>query len=420
MVSVVRCGYHLRIFCEKKLPSDSILLAWLIRHAAWCLTRIQVKDDGRTAFVRVLGKAYTSQVLQFGERVMYKYTSVPTGNLDQRWGHGIWVGKAPVTYEDVILTENGVLRARSLHRVPPEERFVISELKNVRGLPWNGRAENLGATVVTQQDQGPSGHRRVYVTTRVVARHGATPGCSGCVGLGPHTEAFRVRLEKALADERADSVGTPVGPITEPTSESHEPAPAAQQEPASSSSSPAASMPTQNLQSEQMDSPMELGPQERTERKGARPSETPTRETSGRPVVKARPALSPMIVPTAEGSGTVVLSTPASSSKDETTIGGLYVIDGIDVVATLVPEKDVWQFEAAETCTTETQMQTESKNQLRLWTTRIPARRKPLRLTTQEQVKSSIQKKCETDEPKRCENLMNSKSKWSSMSQKCD
>ena len=64
-----------------------------------------------------------------------------------------------------------------------------------------------------------------------------------------------------------------------------------------------------------------------------------------------------MIVPMAEGSGTVVLSALASSSKDEMTIGGLYVIDGIDVVATLVPEEDVWQFEATEGCTTETQVQ---------------------------------------------------------------
>ena len=119
---------------------------------------------------RVLGNAYTSQVLPFGERVMNKYTSVPTGNLDQRWGHGIWVGKARMTDEHIILTENGVQKARSLHRVPPEERFVISELKKVRGLPWNGRAEKLKATIVTQQDQGPSGHRRVYLTTRVVAR----------------------------------------------------------------------------------------------------------------------------------------------------------------------------------------------------------------------------------------------------------
>ena len=234
---------------------------------------------------------------------------------------------------------------------------MISELKKVRGLPWNGRADNLKATIVTQQDLGPSGHRRVYLTTWVVARHGATPGCSGCVGLGPHTEACRVRLEKALADERADPVEAPVGPIPEPATESQESVPVAQQEPASSSSGPAAPMPTQNFQNEQMDSPMELGPQERRERKGARPSETPTSEISGRPVVKARPASPPMIVPTAEGSGTVVLSTPASSSKDEMTMGGLYVIDGIDVVATLVPEEDVWQFEATETCTTETQMQ---------------------------------------------------------------
>ena len=60
----------------------------------------------------------------------YTYTSVPTGNLDKRWSHGIWVGKAPMTDEHIILTENGVQK-RSLHRVPPEERIVISELKKV-------------------------------------------------------------------------------------------------------------------------------------------------------------------------------------------------------------------------------------------------------------------------------------------------
>ena len=316
--------------------------------------------------------------------------------------------------------QNGVQKERSLLRVPPEERFVISELKKVRGLSWDGNAESLKATIVTQQDQGPSGHRRVYLTTRAVVRHGATPGCSGCVGLGPHTEASRVRLEKALADERADPVGTPVGPITEPASESHEPAPAAQQEPASSSSGPAAPIPTQNLQNEQMDSPVALGPQERRERKGARPSETPTSEISGRPVVKARPASSPMIVPTAEGSGTVVLSTPASSSKDEMTIGGHYVIDGIDVMATLVPEGMCGSSKQQKRAQAKLRCRTESGNQVQLWNTSIPPRRKPLWLTTQEQVKSSIQKKCERDEPKRCESLTNSKSKWRLMNQKCD
>ena len=38
------------------------------------------------------------------------------------------------------------------------------------------------------------------------------------------------------------------------------------------------------------------------------------------------------------------------------TMDGLYVTDGIDVVATLVPEEDAWQFETSQTCTTETQL----------------------------------------------------------------
>ena len=56
-------------------------------------------------------------------------------------------------------------------------------------------------------------------------------------------------------------------------------------------------------------------------------------EISDRPLLKARPESPPKIVPTAECSGTFVLTASASSSKDEMMIGGLYVIDGIDVVA---------------------------------------------------------------------------------------
>ena len=137
----------------------------------------------------------------------------------------------------------------------------------------------------------------------------------------------------------AGGVGT--GPIADPTVESQAPASTEQKESSSSPPDVAPPTPTQNPQDEQMDSPMELDTQEHRERKEARPSETPASDSSGRPLVKARPALPPMIVPTAEGSGTVVLSTPASSSKDEMMIGGLFVIDGIDVVATFVPEEDV-------------------------------------------------------------------------------
>ena len=62
------------------------------------------KTTGETALLRVSGKAYTSQ-LPFGERVMYEHTAVPTDNLNQRWGHGIWIGEAPMTHECIIPSE---------------------------------------------------------------------------------------------------------------------------------------------------------------------------------------------------------------------------------------------------------------------------------------------------------------------------
>ena len=164
---------------------------------------------------------------------------------------------------------------------------------------------------------------------------------------------------------------------------------------------------------------MEMGAQERRERKGARPNETVPSEISERPVVKARPASPPTIVPTAGGSGTIVLTASASSSKGEMMIGVLYVVDGIDVVATLVPEEDAWQFEATETCTTETQPRDREQELIAVVNYEDPSTSKPSRPTTREQVKGSIQKKCVRDDPKRCECLVNSKSKWRSTNQRC-
>ena len=72
--------------------------------------------------------------------------------------------------------------------------------------------------------------------------------------------------------------------------------------------------------------------------------------------MKARPSVSGT-ERTSEGSGAVVLSTPAlrrPTGRDDDRWPSRH---RWNVVATLVPEEDVWQFETTETCTTETQMQ---------------------------------------------------------------
>ena len=124
-------------------------------------------------------------------------------------------------------------------------------------------AENLKSAIETRQDQDSSGHRRMCLTIKIVMRIGATPGCSGCAGSGSHTEAYRVRSGKTLADE---------------------------------------------------------------------------------------PAHSPTIPPMTERLGSTVLFGPVPPSKDETTTGSLYVIDGIDVMTALVQEEDVWGTHLCNLC----------------------------------------------------------------------
>ena len=78
-------------------------------------------------------------------------------------------------------------------------------------------------------------------------------------------------------------------------------------------------------------------------------NETLSSEMSRRPEVKAKPAHPPTIAPMMESFGLIVLPDPAPFSKDETTTGSLHAINGIDVVAALVQEEDVWRFEVTKT-----------------------------------------------------------------------
>ena len=129
----------------------------------------------------------------------------------------------------------------------------------------------------------------------------ATLGCSWCVGLALTRRRAEQDWRRGVVDDKtgAGVLRAGVGPIAEPAAQ----------------------------------------------RKSVRLSETSPGEIWDRPAVKARPLT---FVAAAEGGGAIVLPTGASSSTDETMPGGLHVIDGIDVVATVAPEEDVWQFGATQ------------------------------------------------------------------------
>ena len=75
-------------------------------------------------------------------------------------------------------------------------------------------------------------------------------------------------------------------------------------------------------------------------------------------------------------------------------------------------EEDVWQFEATETCIPE-KLSCGDREQESI---AVVHYEDP---STSETIENSIQKRCERDEPKRCESSMNLKSKWRSTNQRC-
>ena len=89
-----------------------------------------------------------------------------------------------------------------------------------------------------------------------------------------------MRSRSILADaeesESSRAVGAGVGSIAKMTVELQQPTAVMQQEPSPSSFSPTVPTqePTQNIQNEQRDSPMEMGAQKHREQKGVRLNET--------------------------------------------------------------------------------------------------------------------------------------------------
>ena len=64
---------------------------WLTMHAADVLNKFRVGADGKTAYERIKGRAYSGLMLEFGACILYKTSArVQGGDMSARWEKGIW------------------------------------------------------------------------------------------------------------------------------------------------------------------------------------------------------------------------------------------------------------------------------------------------------------------------------------------
>ena len=121
------------------LRPGQLVFTWMVRYAGWALTRFSPRSTTKqTAYERSRGRSHASPLVKFGEVVMARVpTDIRACKLDSLWVKGVWVGRTETTDEHSLLTPKGVLRTRSVRRLPGPDNFDIAFTETCKGLPWD-------------------------------------------------------------------------------------------------------------------------------------------------------------------------------------------------------------------------------------------------------------------------------------------
>ena len=138
---------------------------------------------------------------ELNDQVHFMPTKAATkiSGIESKWRTGIFVGLRERSEELLMMTENGVFRARSIKRKPEQERWDKEFLEKAVGTPWEpipGRrkgeqtdlpghvavipASEAGILEVQPAAEPRGAPRRVYIRKADLMRYGYTAGCKGC------------------------------------------------------------------------------------------------------------------------------------------------------------------------------------------------------------------------------------------------
>ncbi len=192
-VRVLKLALEKRL--NAKIPVSHPIVAWLVPHAADMLSKLEVKANGRTAYEMYKGRAYTGELAEFGQKVLFRLPGkFRGGDLQPRWSTGIWLGKHWRSDEHIIASPSDIVRARSIRGLPDRESWSIGEIEAIKATPWNlkpteeqtqdkprvipAEPEAPGEPEAARDDANPP--RAVPVRKADLQRWGYTEGCRKC------------------------------------------------------------------------------------------------------------------------------------------------------------------------------------------------------------------------------------------------
>ena len=118
-------------------------MTWLVKHASWLIGRYLTHSDGKTSFQRLWGNTYNSPLCEFAESVWY----LPNVNVKKKnktednWFKGIWLGKDMTDNDNIIGTPDGIIKCRSVRRLPKSESYDRDLLLKIKATPWATSSE---------------------------------------------------------------------------------------------------------------------------------------------------------------------------------------------------------------------------------------------------------------------------------------
>ena len=120
------------------IEMSHLIMPWLIEWAGIVLNRYMIYKDGHTAFRNITGKSSKRPVANFGEKVLYmplKTERLKMDKVEPKMKEGLWLGIRHRSDEAIIGTTGGVVKARTIRRLPKDQRWDQALINNLRGTP---------------------------------------------------------------------------------------------------------------------------------------------------------------------------------------------------------------------------------------------------------------------------------------------
>ncbi len=129
---------------KSKIDPGHPIVKWLIEYAATVISRYRVGSDGRTAYERVRGKQCTKTVTTFGEKTYYINVTIDKESkeaTEAKWEYGLWLGVHVRSNENIIATNDGVIRRRTVKRMREDLRWDAMAINGLTGVSWDWKRQ---------------------------------------------------------------------------------------------------------------------------------------------------------------------------------------------------------------------------------------------------------------------------------------